>query len=114
MKKAATDLTTKSASSPTIKPTTNPIIHPAVHVDARIAVGMFFTLAGTILAAFGLSTRDRMDEYARSLGIDANLWWGLALLAFGIVMLAFGRRGHARMEKGNAVAPVKRELRRPR
>ena len=106
MKKAATDLTTKSAVSPTI--------HPTIHVDARIAVGMFFTLTGTILSAFGLSTRDRMEVYTKSLGIDANLWRGLALLAFGILMLAFGRRGHARMEKGQAVAPEKPELRRPR
>lgn len=106
MKKAATDLATKSAVSPTI--------NPSVHVDARIAVGMFFTLTGTILSAFGLSTRDRVDVYTRSLGIDANLWWGLALLVFGIVMLAFGRRGQARMEKGHAVAPEKPELRRPR
>jgi hypothetical protein len=95
MKKAATDLTTKSAVSPTIKST----IHPTIHVDARIAVGMFFTLAGTILSAFGLSTRDRMDVYTKSLGIDANLWWGLALLVFGIVMLAFGRRGQMKMDK---------------
>ena len=99
-KKTATNLTTKSAIGPTIKPTTNPTNLPTVHVDARIAVGMFFALTGTILSAFGLSTRDRLDMYAKSLGIDANLWWGLALLAFGIVMLAFGRRGQARMEKG--------------
>ena len=95
MKKATTNLTTKSAASPTI----DPPIHPTIHVDARIAVGMFFTLTGTILAAFGFSTRDRMDVYARSLGIDANLWWGLALLAFGITMLVFGRRGHMKMDK---------------
>jgi hypothetical protein len=110
MKKTATDLATKPAVNPTI----NPAIHPAIHVDARIAVGMFFTLTGTILSAFGLSTRDRMDVYARSLGIDANLWWGLALLAFGIVMLAFGRRGQTRMEKGQAAAPERPQLRRPR
>jgi hypothetical protein len=106
MKKEATALATKSA--------VNPAINPSVHVDARIAVGMFFTLTGTILAAFGFSTRDRIDVYAKSLGIDANLWWGLALLAFGILMLAFGRRGQARMEKGQAVAPEKPELGRPR
>jgi hypothetical protein len=112
MKKAATGLTTKSAISPTIKPAVNPSVHPTIHVDARIAVGMFFALTGTILSAFGLSTRDHADMYAKSLGLDANLWWGLALLVFGIVMLAFGRRGQARMEK--AVPPVKPELRRAR
>ena len=103
---AKKDLAVKSAVTPTI--------HPIIHVDPRIAVGMFFTLTGTILSAFGLSTRDRVDVYTRSLGIDANLWWGLVLLVFGIVMLAFGRRGQARMEKGRAVAPEKPDLRRPR
>jgi hypothetical protein len=81
-----------------------PSTRPAMQVDARIAVGMFFTLTGTILFAFGMSTRDRTDVYVKSLGIDASLWWGLALLVFGIVMLAFGRRGQAKMEKtGNSV-----------
>lgn len=69
---------------------------PAMFVDARVALGIFFALTGTILSSFGLSTRDRADVYAKSLGIDVNLWWGLALLAFGIVMLAFGRRARAR------------------
>jgi len=91
MKKASKDLTVKSAASPAMSPT--------IYVDARIAVGMFFALTGTILSALGLSTRGRADVYAKSLGIDANLWWGLALLGFGIVMLAFGRRGQIQMEK---------------
>jgi hypothetical protein len=86
-KKSKTELATQSAPT------------PAIHVDARIAVGMFFTLTGTILAAFGFSTRDRADAYIKTLGIDANLWWGLALIIFGIVMLAFGRRGQMKMDK---------------
>jgi hypothetical protein len=87
VKKAKTDLATQSTPRPTVQ------------VDPRIAVGMFFTLTGTILFAFGLSTRDRVDMYQKSLGIDANLWWGLALFVLGIVMLAFGRRSQAKMEK---------------
>jgi hypothetical protein len=30
--------------------------------------------------------------YDRSLGINVNLWWGLVLLAFGLVMLRFAIR----------------------
>jgi hypothetical protein len=67
--------------------------------DPRISIGMLFTLIGTILTAFGLSTRSNADAYAKSLGIDANLWWGLVLLVFGIVALTLGRRGQARLEK---------------
>jgi hypothetical protein len=70
-----------------------------VHVDARIPMGMFFTLTGTILTAFGLSTRDNAAVYAKSLGIDVNLWWGLALLVFGVVVLTLGRRGQTKLEK---------------
>jgi hypothetical protein len=69
-------------------------------VDARIPMGMFFTMTGAILMAFGLSTRDNTAVYVKSLGIDVNLWWGLALLVFGIVLLTLGRRGQARIESG--------------
>lgn len=68
-------------------------------LDLRIPLGMLFTLTGTILAAFGLSTRNHSDLYAKSLGIDVNLWWGLPLLVFGVVALTLGRRGQMRMEK---------------
>jgi len=66
--------------------------------DPRILSGMLFTLIGTILTAFGLSTRTNADVYAKSLGINANLWWGLVLLVFGIVTLTLGRRAQARVE----------------
>jgi multisubunit Na+/H+ antiporter MnhG subunit len=68
-------------------------------MDMRIPLGMLFTLTGTILAAFGLSTRTRPDFYTKSLGIDMNLWWGLVLLAFGIAVLTLGRRAQSRIEK---------------
>ena len=67
-------------------------------LDLRIPLGMLFTLTGTILAAFGLSTHHNPDLYAKSLGIDVNLWWGLVLLVFGVVALTLGRRGQMRME----------------
>jgi hypothetical protein len=67
--------------------------------DARISIGMLFTLIGTILAAFGLATRNNLAVYEKSLGIDANLWWGLALLVFGVVVLLLGRSGQMKIEK---------------
>ena len=68
-----------------------------MRLDLRLPMGLMFTLTGTILTAFGLSTRQRTDLYVKSLGIDANLWWGVVLLAFGIFMLILGRRGQMRM-----------------
>jgi hypothetical protein len=43
-----------------------------------------------MLAGFGLLS-DRAI-YAASLGINVNLWWGLVLLAFGLVMLTLALR----------------------
>jgi len=67
--------------------------------DARISIGMLFTLVGTILAAFGLATRDNPAVYEKCMGMDVNLWWGLVLLVFGVVALLLGRSGQIRLEK---------------
>jgi hypothetical protein len=66
-------------------------------LDLRIPMGLMFTLTGMILTAFGIATRDRADLYVKSLGINANLWWGLVLLAFGLIMLLLGRLGQKRL-----------------
>jgi len=67
--------------------------------DARISIGMLFALLGTILTAFGVATRNNAAVYTKSLGINANFWWGLALLAFGTTVLLVGRRSQLRTEK---------------
>ena len=61
-------------------------------------MGMMFTLVGMILVAFGLATNGS-PIYNASLGINANLWWGLVLLAFGLTMLTLGRRSQKRLAK---------------
>jgi hypothetical protein len=50
-----------------------------------------FTLLGAMLAAYGVFSDKAI--YQRSLGFNVNLWWGLALLAFGGAMWVLGRRG---------------------
>jgi hypothetical protein len=67
-------------------------------LDLRIPMGMMFTLVGAILVAFGIST-DGQRIYAKSLGININLWWGLVLMAFGLIMLLLGRRSQKRLAK---------------
>ena len=68
-------------------------------LDLRIPMGLMFTLVGIILTAFGIATRGNIDLYARSLGINANLWWGIVLLIFGMTMFLLGRRSQARLAK---------------
>jgi hypothetical protein len=63
-------------------------------LDLRLPMGLMFTIFGAILTIYGVVS-DRAI-YARSLGIDVNLWWGLVLLAFGGLMLALALRGGRR------------------
>lgn len=69
-----------------------------MNLDQRIPMGMMFSIVGAILFAYGLATRARPDLYTRSFGINANLWWGLALLIFGIIVVGIGRRGQGKIE----------------
>jgi hypothetical protein len=58
--------------------------------DIRLPIGLLFSLIGLLLAGFGAYDGD--SSAAGSRGLNVNLWWGLAMLAFGLVMLALARR----------------------
>jgi hypothetical protein len=67
-----------------------------MNLDLRLPIGLMFSIFGVILSGFGLVS-DRAI-YERSLGINVNLWWGLVLLAFGLVMLTFALRAGKRAQ----------------
>lgn len=71
-----------------------------VQLDLRIPMGMMFSMAGAVLMAFGLATRNRPEFFAKSLGINGDLWWGGVVLTFGLIVLTLGRRGQGRIEQG--------------
>jgi hypothetical protein len=60
-------------------------------LDIRIPMGLMFTILGVLLTGYGLVSDKAI--YQRSLGINVNLWWGLVMLIFGVLMLVLGRRG---------------------
>jgi hypothetical protein len=62
-------------------------------LDIRLPIGGMFAAVGLLLVIYGLATGGNEMMYARALGFNINLWWGLVMLAFGLVMLALGRRG---------------------
>jgi drug/metabolite transporter (DMT)-like permease len=65
-----------------------------MRLDVRYPIGLMFGVFGLLLVVFGLFS-SRAD-YARSLGINVNFWWGLVLLVFGAVMLAYAIRATKR------------------
>jgi hypothetical protein len=60
-------------------------------LDLRLPIGLMFSIIGILLAVYGATSDPAI--YQRSLGINVNLWWGLVLLVFGLVMLWLVRRG---------------------
>lgn len=73
-----------------------------MQLDVRIPAGMMFSITGSVLTALGIATRNRPDLYTRSMGIDADLWWGLVLLVFGLFVLSLGRKGQGVIERQKA------------
>jgi uncharacterized protein YhhL (DUF1145 family) len=57
-----------------------------MHFDLRLPIGLLFSIFGAIVAIYGLVTPEAM--YARSLGININLVWGIVMFIFGASMLA--------------------------
>ena len=56
-----------------------------MNLDLRLPMGLMFALFGVMLCGWGLVSDEAI--YARSLGLNVNLWWGMVLLGFGLVML---------------------------
>jgi multisubunit Na+/H+ antiporter MnhG subunit len=62
-----------------------------MNLDIRLPIGIMFGLFGILLTGFGLFSSPEI--YEKSLGSNVNLWWGIVLIIFGAIMLAFGLRG---------------------
>ena len=60
-------------------------------LDIRLPLGLLFALVGLILTVYGFLSNPA--RYEQSLGVNVNLYWGVVLFAFGVVMLFLGRRG---------------------
>jgi hypothetical protein len=64
----------------------------ATGLDLRYPIGGLFTVLGLMLTSYGLATNGDQVLYARTGGMNINLWWGLVLLVVGLLFLAAARR----------------------
>lgn len=78
-----------------------------MQLDLRIPIGGMFTIFGVVLIVYGLVSDPAI--YQRSLGINVNLWWGLVLLVFGVVMLWLAYRVY----RARATPPLPGQDQRP-
>ena len=61
-------------------------------LDIRAPIGGLFTVLGAMLAGYGLFASEGSRSSNLSSGANVNLWWGLVMLVFGIVLLLLARR----------------------
>jgi protein-S-isoprenylcysteine O-methyltransferase Ste14 len=61
-------------------------------VDIRIPIGLMFSVIGVIISILGILTMSNSEMYQKSLGINVNLFMGVLMLIFGLVMLYFAFR----------------------
>lgn len=63
--------------------------------DIRLPIGLMFSAFGLLVGGYGIATRGDQMYVLHSLGIDINLWWGIAMLIFGATMLLLARQGRS-------------------
>ena len=58
-------------------------------LDIRWPIGIIFTIYGVLLMIYSVVAYPAI--FVSSVGVNIDLWWGLAMLVFGIIMgfLAF-------------------------
>jgi hypothetical protein len=68
-------------------------------LDLRIPIGLMFAIMGLLLLGYGLLGDHAI--YARSLGVNVNIWWGGVLCVFAAVMIGLAKLA-ARRRRGQA------------
>ncbi len=64
----------------------------SANLDIRLPMGALFALIGLLLMLYGLFAQTA----ATSLGANIDLWWGLVMFIFGVLLLALARASRLR------------------
>lgn len=68
-------------------------------IDLRYPLGGLLVTLGAILVLYGAMTAGDTAMYARSYGVNINLWWGAVMLVFGVLFLGFAVRARRTGER---------------
>ena len=66
-----------------------------MQLDIRYAIGLLFGFLGLVITLYGALTKHPR------VGVNINLWWGLILVVFGVVMLLLAQGARARKTESN-------------
>ena len=59
-------------------------------LDIRWPIGIIFTIYGIILIVYGVWADPEI--FQKSLGVNIDVWWGTAMLVFGLFMTGLAWR----------------------
>ena len=79
-----------------------------MRLDIRMPVGLLFTFLGVLLTVFGFITKGS-ELYRHSLNININIYSGIGLLVFGVIMLSLALRPKVKVDKESKVFHGKEE-----
>jgi hypothetical protein len=63
-----------------------------IALDVRYPIGALFGALGLLIGGYGLATNGDAEHYAALGGLNVNLWWGVVMLAFGLLCIILARR----------------------
>ena len=63
-------------------------------LDVRVPIGALFSMLGVLLTAYGAMEPSAVKG-AFTKGGQINMWWGLVMLVFGVLMLLVARPSKA-------------------
>jgi hypothetical protein len=55
-----------------------------MRLDIKLPIGLFFSIIGFVLVLSGILDKQKI---VLQLGYNFNLWWGVIILVFGVLML---------------------------
>jgi uncharacterized membrane protein YidH (DUF202 family) len=61
-------------------------------LDIKLPIGLMFSIFGIILTIYGIATYSNPDMYQKSFQVNINLWSGIVMLVFGLLMLALTKK----------------------
>jgi hypothetical protein len=61
-------------------------------LDIKFPIGLMFTILGVLITIYGFSTMSDVAMYQKSFGININLWSGISMTIFGLIMLALSKK----------------------
>ena len=70
----------------------------AAGLDVRVPIGGLFTVLGLMLSGYGLVVGSGSASLSAGNSTNVNLWWGLVMLVFGMLLLLGSFLARRRLE----------------